>query len=113
MLRLVHSADIGQETGSSKSFKKKFAANFTPAQCARIRALLRNLRQAYGSWSCLAEVTGYAETTLSSTATNPHRATYSLVFQIARAAGMTVDEALSPLIPAVGACPLCGRKGAR
>ncbi len=110
MLRLVHLADDGQETGSSR---KKFVAGFTPVQCARIRALLRNLRQAYGSWSCLAEVTGYAETTLSSTATAPHRATYSLVFQVARAAGMTVDEALSPISSVAGACPTCGRRGAK
>lgn len=112
MLRLVHPAPKGQETRTSK--KKRFKTNFPPAQAARIRALLRNLRTAYGSWECLAAVTGYAKTSLSSAATKPERASYSFVVQLARAAGMTVEEVLSPrLAPVVGCCPTCGRKGAK
>lgn len=111
MLRLVHPEPTGK---ISRPSRPRHDPHYTPAQQTRLRAVLRNLRVAYGSWSCLAEVTGYAASSLASAASHPERIKDAMAFQLARASGMTVEELLVPrLKPVPGACPMCGRKGAR
>ncbi len=109
MLSLVRPASQGQ--GTRPSSRRFLAPRLTTAQQTRVRAVLRNLRAAYGSWSCVSEVTGIAGSTLSSTASKPQRASLGLVHRIAKAAGMTIEAVLSPGLVAVDVCPSCGRKG--
>ena len=110
-LTLVRPSREGQDGGRVRR-RRPSVSRFSSAQRARIRATLRNLRAAYGSWSCLAEVTGFSWSTLSSAASDPRKATLSLVYGVARAAGMTVDQVLAPgLVSVADVCPTCGRKG--
>lgn len=111
MLTLVRPALQGQ--GTRAPSRRPLSPVLTESQQARVRALLRNLRAAYGSWSCLAEVTGIKAGSLSCTASHPRRASFSLVHRLAKAIGMPVDEILSTRLVSVDACPTCGaRKGA-
>jgi hypothetical protein len=110
MLSLVHPATQGQ--GTRPSARRFLAPKLMTAQQTRVRAVLRNLRAAYGSWSCVSEVTGIAGSSLSSTASNPQRASLGFVHRLARAAGMTIEAVLSPGLVVVDVCPSCGRRGA-
>lgn len=114
-LTLVRPSTEGQDGGRVRRRRTphaRLAPKFTPAQLTRIRAVIRNLRAAYGSYSCLAEVTGIAKNSLSSVASDPTRATLGFVHRLARAAGMTVDALLTAgLVPIPDVCPTCGRKG--
>lgn len=112
MLRVVEPDALGQE--KRRSIRSRFLFRFTPAQQWRIRALLLNLRTAYGSWSCLAAVTGYSVGTLCNTASKPSRASLTLVARLAKSAGMSLEETISTGLVSVETCPTCGaRKGAR
>ncbi|MDI1481460.1 transcriptional regulator [Polyangium sp. y55x31] len=109
-LTLIRPSHEGQER--IRLPKRTRKAHFPPAEQSRIRAALRNLRRAFGSWSCLGAVTGYASETLVGAACQPNRATPTLVYRVARAVGLTVDELLRPGLRDADACPTCGRKGA-
>lgn len=116
MLTLVRSPSGGQES-TRPSYRRRYpsiAPKLTRAQQERVRALLRNLRSAYGSWSCLAVVMGSTAGSLAATASNPVRASLPLIHRLANAAGMTVEAVLATGLASVDTCPTCGaRKGTR
>ncbi len=108
MLRLVHPAPKGQEKRARKP-RRSGAFNANPEEQKRIHAAIRNIARAYGGRDVLAEVMGVSARTLSYRRTR----SYSFAYLLARAAGVPIEQILSPGLTDVRACSVCGRKGAR
>lgn len=109
-LRLVQPHDKGQEKHPSR--RKSPRLCITSAERARLRAAVRNLAKAFGSYECLAAVVGVPKHSLHH-AGSTGKVSHSFAVAIARAVGMTVDQLIGPLA-SVDVCPTCGaRKGAR
>jgi hypothetical protein len=104
MLRLVHPNDAGQHPRTCKR-----RPSLTEAERTHVRAVLRNLQRAYGTWGCLSAATAVSENTLCSVAGGKRRASASLILVIARAANLTVEQVLSGKLDVAGRCPTCGR----
>src|SRR5262245_26730600 len=101
MLTLVHPAPRGQGTDLPR--KRGYRTRrpiLTPEQEARIRAVLQNLRRAYGGWDVLAEVMGYCRGTVKDAGIGHHNISPGILVRAARAAGTTVEALLAPLSPA-------------
>jgi hypothetical protein len=115
MLRLVHPAPKGQEKRTSTVPKmglgRKCAALVpTIEEQKHIRAAIRNLAYAFGGFDVLSEVTGVPLGTLRHA---NQSASFALAVIVARAARIPVEQLLSGRPHEVGACALCGRKGAK
>jgi len=110
MLRLVHPAPAGQGTRPS-SVRRSPALFPTAEEQARIRTALTNLARAYGGREVLASVMGVSLGAIESTRRNGR--SFAIAVLAARAAGVTVEEILSPGVREARCCALCGRKGAR
>lgn len=106
MLRLVHPARQGKESVISK---RRVQSLPSPDEQNRIHATIKNLVVAYGGKDVLASILGVSRKFL----TGRRKRSYSFAVLLARAAGITVEQVLSNRPVEVGACPLCGRKGAR
>lgn len=68
---------------------------------------LRNLRDAFGSWACMADAMGVAESTIHH-AIDRKRISVAMLFAASRASGLTIDDLLSVPVPA-GMCKACGQ----
>ncbi|WP_437836663.1 helix-turn-helix domain-containing protein [Sorangium sp. So ce1153] len=90
--------------------RRRPCLSLTPVQRKRLRAALRNLRKAYGSWSCLAEVMGMAVDSLKGIAYGRDSGSPGTAQRAAKAAGVTVEQLLGGLT-AADRCPTCGRSG--
>jgi hypothetical protein len=108
MLRLVHPAPQGKESARQK-YRRSAALTPTPEEQQRIRAAIKNISRAYGGRDALAAVMGISEVSLKLA----DRKSYSFAVLLARAAGISVEQLLTGKPHEVGACPFCGRKGAR
>ncbi len=108
MLTLVRSPSGGQEGGHPP--RKIPVLSLLPAESARLRATLRNLRQAYGGWDVLAAVMGVYRKSIEKVARGARPGSPGMLLRAARAAGCSVERLLAPL-SSVDACPACGRKG--
>ena len=106
MLRLVHPAPKGKESVISKRRAERAP---TPEEQKRIHAAITNLAVAYGGRDVLASVLGVAYKYLN----GRKNRSYTFAVLLARAAGIPLEQLLSTRPNEVGACPLCGRKGAR
>ncbi len=106
MLRLVHPAPKGQVSSRRRSSNIKP----TPEEQARIRAAVRNLSRAFGGRDVLANV---IDVSLASLNKMNRAVSYGLAVRLAHAAGIPVEQILSGKPHVVGACAICGRKGAR
>lgn len=84
--------------------------SLTPTQRKRLRAALRSLRSAYGSWSCLAEVMDMSVIAVESIANGRANGSPATALRAAKAAGVTVEQLLDGLA-VVHRCPTCGRSG--
>jgi transcriptional regulator with XRE-family HTH domain len=71
---------------------------------------LRNLRAAYGSWACLAEVMGVSVTSVEAIANGRNPGSPATAQRAAKAAGLTIERLLGGLT-AADRCPTCGRSG--
>ena len=109
MLRLVHPAPAGK--GTRPSSRRLSSALFPTAdERTRIKAALTNLRRAYGGWDVLAAVMRVGVKTIEGARAGK---SYAVAVLAARAAGVTVEEILSPGVRDARCCALGGRKGAR
>jgi hypothetical protein len=75
----------------------------------RLRAALRNLRKAYGSWACLAEVMGMSLWSIQGIARGRDNGSPSTAQRAAKAAGITVEQLLGGPVSA-DRCPTCGAR---
>ena len=75
-----------------------------------MRAAIRNLGRAYGSYACLAEVMGVPKHSVEHAASTS-RVSYKYAVLVARAAGTTVEALLSPPV-AADRCPTCNTRRA-
>ncbi|XXT22383.1 transcriptional regulator [Sorangium sp. So ce429] len=90
--------------------RRRPCLSLTPTQRKRLRAALRNLHAAYGSWSCLAEVMGMSVWSLRGIVKGRDNGSPATAQRAARAAGVTVEQLLGGLT-AADRCPTCGRSG--
>jgi hypothetical protein len=104
--------DGGQGEGAPARRRRRPASclSLTPTQRKRLRAALKNLRTAYGSWSCLAEVMGVSVACLEGIARGRDHGSPGTAQRAAKAAGVTVEQLLGGLA-AADRCPTCGRSG--
>jgi hypothetical protein len=112
MLRLVHPVKQGQEKRTSKG-RHSPALFPTDQESDRIRAAIRNLRYSYGGFDVLASALGLKHKQITNVLYRRSPGSYALAILLARAAGIPVEQLLSGQPHVVGACSLCGRKGAR
>ncbi|WP_438036205.1 transcriptional regulator [Sorangium sp. So ce204] len=75
----------------------------------RLRAALRHLRKAYGSWPCLAAVMGVSVNCIEGIANGRDNGSLATAQCAARAAGVSVAQLLGGLSAATDRCPYCGR----
>ncbi|WP_437958405.1 helix-turn-helix transcriptional regulator [Sorangium sp. So ce119] len=112
MLTVVRSPSGEQEGERAPKRRRRPAScnSLTPTQRKRLRAALKNLRTAYGSWSCLAEVMGVSVACLEGIARGRDHGSPGTAQRAAKAAGITVEQLLGGLA-AADRCPTCGRSG--
>lgn len=68
---------------------------------------LRNLRDAFGTWACMADAMGVREGAIHH-AINRKRISIAMLYAASRASGLTIDDLLSVPVPA-GMCKACGQ----
>jgi hypothetical protein len=85
--------------------------SLTADEARHLAAALHNLRRAYGSWECLADVTGFGINALGRAArTKNPLGTPAMALRAARAGGMSVEAVLSGTLSAAGKCESCGSR---
>ena len=107
MLRLVHPAPAGKFPARQKGRPSDLLTPNAEEQ-KRIRAAIQNVARAYGGRDVLASVMGISIVTLGK-----KRHSYAVAVLLARAAGVPVEQILSPGLTDVRSCSVCGRKGAK
>ncbi|MRG90493.1 transcriptional regulator [Polyangium spumosum] len=112
-LTLVRPSREGQDGGrpSRRRPKKNPKLSLSSAERARLRAAIRNLRRAFGSYPCFAAATGLSLSTVEK-AGSTGRVSLGFVLAVARSVGSTVERLIGPPVVA-DACPLCGKGAAR
>jgi len=112
MLTVVRPAPAGQGEGSPAPRRRRSSAlGLTETERKRLRAALKNLRLAYGTWSCLAEVMGVPSKTLKKIANGQINGSPGMALRTARAAGIPFERLIGGIISA-DRCPSCGRGSA-
>ncbi|WP_437765399.1 transcriptional regulator [Sorangium sp. So ce281] len=111
MQRYLIPPDGGQGGGAPARRRRSVPClSLTPTQRKRLRAALKNLRAAYGSWACLAEVMGTSVNCVEGIANGRFNGSPATAQRAAKAAGVTVEQLLGGLA-AADRCPMCGRSG--
>lgn len=82
---------------------------FSPDEHKRGIQALRNLKDAFGSWPCLANAMGVSANTLHG-ANRKKRITAVLLYAASKASGLSIADLLSDPAPA-NRCKFCGRVG--
>ncbi|WP_437574627.1 helix-turn-helix domain-containing protein [Sorangium sp. So ce887] len=100
--------DGGQGEGAPARRRQRLT--LTPTQTKRLRATLRNLRAACGTWSCLAEILGVSRSTIRNIVKGHDGGSLAMAMRAAKAAGVPVEQLLGGLVVA-DRCPSCGRSG--
>lgn len=108
MLRIVHPRPPGQGTRPPK--RRRTCGSLAPDEIRHLRAALHNLRRAYGSWSCLAEVMGMSEGGLKQAANGACNPSPGVALYAARAGGMSVEAVIGGKLSAAGRCKACGAR---
>jgi hypothetical protein len=111
MLRLVHPAPSGQAPARPRKGHRSPLLLLTADERRHLRTSLHNLRRAFGSWSCLAEVIGVQPNALLSAARarNP-QGSPAMALRAARVGGMSVEAVLSGALSSAGRCEACGSR---
>ena len=110
MLRLVHPAPEGQGPRTRKG-RKSAALLLSREESIHLRAALRNLARAFGTWDCLADALGFSTPTLHNAASSRSpKASPALALRVAKVSGMSVEAILSGTLTAAGRCEACGSR---
>src|SRR5262245_12891316 len=110
-LRLVHPAPGGNGDRTPPPRRpKRVSLTLTPEEDQHLRAFLSTLRTQFGSWPCVAEVTGLARNHLINVATGTVHPSPGVALRAARVAGVPVESVLSGKVQLAGYCPTCGAK---
>ena len=110
MLRLVHPAPEGQGPRTRKG-RRRSSPLLSHEESIHLRAALRNLARAFGTWDCLAEVLGFSTPTLHNAASaNRPKASPALALRVAKVSGMSVEAILGGTLSAAGRCETCGHR---
>lgn len=105
MLRLVPPPSEGKGSRTPKR-RRRDVHSLTHDERRHLRAALQNLRLAFGSWSCLADVMGVSLRALVSR----EHGSPGLALRAARAGGMSVEAVLGGTLSAAGRCETCGHR---
>jgi len=107
MLRIVHPAPQGQPT--RPPHRPRTIHSLAPAERRALQVALRNLRRAYGTWACLAEVMNLPKGSVCKVANGQEKGSPGMALRAARAAGMPLERVLSSALMPADMCPTCGR----
>lgn len=77
-------------------------------EAQRFRQAMRNLRDAFGSWGCLAAAMGAHPVTLSGMMSGAKSVSGDMVVRAMRASGLSLNELLGPPV-AADRCRACGQ----
>jgi hypothetical protein len=80
----------------------------SPEEQENGRRALRFLRFRAGGWKPMAAALGFTRKTLTNVSEKTKGVSVNLVFQIARMAGVSVEDVISGRFPPPGACLHCG-----
>ena len=109
MLRLVGPPTGGQGPRVPKG-KRSPGLMLTAEESRHLRVALKNLRWAYGTWACLAEVMGIRSFALQDVASGKSPGSAAMALRAAQAAGMHVETLLSGALSPAGRCATCGSR---
>ncbi|WP_437746255.1 transcriptional regulator [Sorangium sp. So ce1504] len=112
-MQLVLPLPPGGQGGGAPKRRRRAAPSIslTPTQRMRLRAALRHLRAAYGSWPCLAAVMGVSVNCIEGIANGRDNGSITTAQRAARAAGVSVEQLLGGLVVAdTDRCPACGAR---
>ncbi|XXT25066.1 helix-turn-helix transcriptional regulator [Sorangium sp. So ce429] len=100
----------GGQGGGAPPRRRRPRLTLNPTQSKRLRAALRNLRAAYGTWDCLAEVMGVSRSTLRNIVKGHDGGSLAMAIRASKASGVPVEQLLGGLV-AADRCIACGRSG--
>jgi len=80
----------------------------TPEEQRKVRQAIRNLRDAFGTWACLADAMGMPVKSLGHAMSARLGLSPAVVLRAMRASGLTLDELLGGPAPAER-CRACGQ----
>lgn len=89
--------------------KRNKIPSLTDAERQRLRAVLKNLRHAHGSWKRVAEITGVSLNTLYGVAKSMDFGSMNVAVRVARAAQMPVEHLLDGTLWSASHCRHCGQ----
>jgi len=92
-----HLRVIRDEPPKAKRRKGSRTRLFGVEETRALRAALRTLQGAYGSWPCLAEVMGVSKDTIVNAARGRNAVSAEVAIRAARAAGRPLESLLSPV----------------
>jgi hypothetical protein len=99
--------------GQEVATRRALPLALTEDERRHLQAALKNLRAAFGTWSCLAAAMGVNLTTLQNGAFKRGKGSALLAWRAAQASGIPVEQILTGKLVEAGACPLCRRKPER
>lgn len=98
-------------SGQQPPRRKGSRSALTAEEARHLRASLRNLRVAFGSYACLADAMGVSLPGLMHVVDGRKRGSGTLAWKAAKASGIPVEKLLTGALTEAGRCPLCRRKG--
>lgn len=106
---MSHLRIVGSERPKPKRRKgERFDRSLLSAdEHKRAAQALRNIKEAFGSWACLADASGVDLTTIHR-AVHDKKVTVPLLFAVSRASGLAIDDLLSAPVP-TDRCRACGQ----
>ena len=107
---MSHLKLVGSEPPKSrrKGAPRHEARVLTPEEERKARQAIRNLKDAFGTWACLADAMAMPEKSLMRAVSGRHGLSPAVLLRAMRASGLTLADMLGA--PAVaGRCRACGQ----
>jgi hypothetical protein len=107
MLRLV--APEGTKPSRKKGDPRHEACVLTPDEQRKARQAIRNLKDAFGTWACLADAMGMpVKSLMNAVQGRRYGLSPAVLLRATRASGLTLDDLIGAPAPA-GRCRACGQ----
>lgn len=107
-LRLVKPGGPKPPKPPRRGGKTHSSSVFTPEEKTRMRQAFRNLRDAFGTWACMARAMDVPDVTLRRAANARRPISAALIIRASKASGLSIAELLGGPIPAER-CRACGQ----
>ncbi|HZF49211.1 MAG TPA: transcriptional regulator [Polyangiaceae bacterium] len=108
---MSHLKLVGQDPpkpARRKGMPRHEASVLTPEEERKARQAIRNLKDAFGTWTCLADAMGLPVKSLLRAVSGRYALSPAVLLRAMRATGLTLDDMLGGLVPA-DRCRACGQ----